>query len=211
MFAPGGPTLWELVTEGLSSTQAGYDHLAPRFDATPFRTPDAILERVAAHVAAGARPAVAVDLCCGTGAVVEHIAPLCDQVLGVDFSAGMLAVARERLAPLGARVRFVEADVRTWEPDVEADLVTCSGAFGHFEKDEHPLLLSKVSQILKKGGRFLFVTAPPPRPTSRGYWLGHAFNAVMWVRNVVVKPEFVMVYLNFPLERAVRLCADVGL
>jgi hypothetical protein len=25
----------------------------------------------------------------------------------------------------------------------------------------------------------------------------------MWVRNAVWKPEFVMVYLNFPLERAV--------
>ena len=47
MFHPRGPSFWELAKQCLSSTERGYDLLAPKFDFTPFRTPDAILEGVA--------------------------------------------------------------------------------------------------------------------------------------------------------------------
>ena len=47
MFDPEGPTLFELARQALSSTEHGYDLLAPKFDVTPFRTPDAILTRAA--------------------------------------------------------------------------------------------------------------------------------------------------------------------
>ena len=36
MFHPQGPTVWELLVQGLSSTEQGYDLLAPKFDSTPF-------------------------------------------------------------------------------------------------------------------------------------------------------------------------------
>ena len=32
MYHPHGPTVWELVAQGLSSTERGYDLLAPKFD-----------------------------------------------------------------------------------------------------------------------------------------------------------------------------------
>ena len=32
----------------------------------------------------------------------------------------------------------------------------------------------------------------------------------MRVRNALIKPEFVMFYLTFPLERAVELCGEAG-
>jgi len=44
MFHPAGPTFWELAEQCLSSTERGYDLLAPKFDFTPFRTPDEILD-----------------------------------------------------------------------------------------------------------------------------------------------------------------------
>ena len=47
MFHPQGPTFFELASQALSSTRQGYDLLAPKFDFTPFRTPDLILECVA--------------------------------------------------------------------------------------------------------------------------------------------------------------------
>ena len=40
MFHAKGPTFWELAVQALSSTEHGYDLLAPKFDYTPFRTPD---------------------------------------------------------------------------------------------------------------------------------------------------------------------------
>ena len=32
MFHPQGPTLWELAVQALSSTERGYDLLAPKFE-----------------------------------------------------------------------------------------------------------------------------------------------------------------------------------
>src|SRR5690606_27293512 len=67
MFHPGGPTFRELMRQALSSTDEGYDLLAPKFDKTPFRTPDALLEAMVPHF--GAAPVrTALDVCCGTGA-----------------------------------------------------------------------------------------------------------------------------------------------
>jgi hypothetical protein len=68
MFSPRGPSVRELAMQALSSVEGGYDLLAPKFDHTPFRTPDGMLD-----VAAGAlRPlgpfGPGLDVCCGTGA-----------------------------------------------------------------------------------------------------------------------------------------------
>lgn len=210
MFAPDGPSLLELVIEGLSSTRVGYDRLAPRFDVTPFRTPDALLEVVAAHLASGPRIGRVVDLCCGTGAALEHLAPHADALVGVDFSPGMLAVAKRRLAAHRDRLTLIEADVLAWEPDRQADLVTLFGAWGHVPGRE-PELLALVHRLLRPGGRFVFVTAPHPGPAQRAFWLGHAFNAAMRVRNALIPPPFVMLYLKFPLARALELCRAAGL
>ena len=49
MFHPNGPTFWEFAVKRLSSTQRGYDLLAPKFDYTPFRTPQGLLDSVGQH------------------------------------------------------------------------------------------------------------------------------------------------------------------
>ena len=47
MFSPQGPTARELAVQALSSVERGYDLLAPKFDRTPFRTPDVVLDATA--------------------------------------------------------------------------------------------------------------------------------------------------------------------
>jgi SAM-dependent methyltransferase len=204
MFGPDGPSFYDLVVEGLMSTREGYDHLAPRFDATPFRTPDEVLALVAAHVAKGPRPKSALDVCCGTGAAMSHLAPHCDEVTGVDFSPGMLAEAARRLAHLD-NVRFVQAELLGWQPDRAYDLVTCFGALGHFDHPVLPAFVERIRSALAPGGRFVFVTAPPPSPANPRFWLAHGFNATMRVRNRLFSPPFVMYYLTFLLPEALRL------
>jgi ubiquinone/menaquinone biosynthesis C-methylase UbiE len=92
VFTSQGPTFRELAVQALSSIEDGYDLLAPKFDHTPFRTPDRVLH-AAADTLRGLGPFDAgLDVCCGTGAGVETLLPLCrERVTGVDFSAGMLA------------------------------------------------------------------------------------------------------------------------
>src|SRR5688572_8371473 len=111
MFHPDGPSFFELARQALSSTEAGYDLLAPKFDVTPFRTPDAVIRQTLAEV--GDPVAAAIDLCCGTGAGLAALYPLCRRrLVGVDMSRGMLAEAKRRLAGHAAppELELVRAD-----------------------------------------------------------------------------------------------------
>src|SRR6188768_2493456 len=102
MFHPRGPTFGELARQALASTRSGYDMLAPKFDWTPFRTPAWLLDAVAPHLGAPGSVGSAVDLCCGTGAALPLLRPLCrERIVGADFSLGMLAEARRATSGAG--------------------------------------------------------------------------------------------------------------
>src|SRR5687768_11991788 len=95
MFTPQGPTLRELAVQALSSTMRGYDLLAPKFDLTPYRTPDRVLDAVTRAVRPLGPFDAGLDICCGTGAGMGVLGQLCrERVTGVDFSAGMLRAGR---------------------------------------------------------------------------------------------------------------------
>ena len=213
MFRPGGPTVFELARQALSSVERGYDLLAPKFDLTPFRTHDELLEAVAPLIGPPRSIDRALDLCCGTGAVMRVLQPLCrEQVVGVDFSLGMLLEARRRLESSqgGATLRFVRADALELGFDAAFDVITCFGALGHIVRRQQPRVLRGVAQALVPGGRFIFVSSAWPPPWSPRLWLSLGFNAAMAVRNAVWQPPFVMYYLNFLLPRARRLLEEHG-
>jgi ubiquinone/menaquinone biosynthesis C-methylase UbiE len=210
MFHPKGPTFLELARQALSSVEHGYDLLAPKFDYTPFRTPDAVLQAALAHVGGPADSVL--DVCCGTGAALRLLRPLCRQrLVGVDLSQGMLDEARHRLADTsGAPVELLRADALALPFHEEFDLVTSFGAFGHFLEQDEPRLVDSLHRALRPGGRFLFVTSHPPSPLRPGFWLAHAFNAAMRVRNALWRPPFVMYYLTFLAPRARALLEARG-
>ncbi|MFJ4359487.1 class I SAM-dependent methyltransferase [Streptomyces massasporeus] len=200
MFSPEGPSLRELAVQALSSVERGYDLLAPKFDHTPFRTPDAVLDAVGSALRRTGPFDAGLDLCCGTGAGVEVLERVCrEHVTGVDFSAGMLDVARERVRVRGPQVSWVRADARALPFAPAFDLVVSFGAFGHFLPRELPGLFAQVRSVLQPGGCFAFPLVAPPRPGSLGYWTLLGFDTVMRVRNALWRPEFVMYY------RAIRL------
>ncbi|WP_327292254.1 class I SAM-dependent methyltransferase [Streptomyces sp. NBC_01198] len=205
MFSPEGPTLRELAVQALSSVDRGYDLLAPTFDHTPFRTPDRFLDATAAALAPLGPFDAGLDLCCGTGAGLRALAPLCRKRLtGVDFSAGMLARARTTAVPAGGpRPRWVRADARALPFDGAFDLVVSFGAFGHFLPAERPGLFAQVRRALRPGGLFAFPIGAPPPVTSPWYWAAAGFDGAMRVRNAVWRPPFVMYYRTFPYS-AVR-------
>ncbi|MFD6919302.1 methyltransferase domain-containing protein [Streptomyces sp. NPDC059944] len=234
MFSPQGPTLRELTVQALSSVEHGYDLLAPKFDHTPFRTPDAILDAVRRALEPSRPFAAGLDLCCGTGAGMEVLRELChDRVTGVDISAGMLTTGRQRLsagtappapAPAGAvspsavpaagggspAVSWVRGDARALPFGSAFDLVVSFGAFGHFLPDELPGLFAGVHSVLRPGGRFAFPIAAPPRIGSPWYWALLGFDSVMRVRNAVLRPAFVMYYREFRLGDVRRELARAG-
>jgi SAM-dependent methyltransferase len=211
MFSPEGPTLRELAVQALSSVEHGYDLLAPKFDHTPYRTPDRVLDAVATALAPLGPFGTGLDLCCGTGAGAGALARLCRHgVTGVDFSAGMLAVARDRVRPAGVPVSWVRADARALPFAPAFDLVVSFGAFGHFLPRELPGLFAQVRSVLRPGGLFAFPLAAPPRPGSPGYWSLLGFDAAMRVRNALWRPPFVMYYRTFRLGDVRRVLTRAG-
>lgn len=206
LFHPDGPTLWELARQALSSVEDGYDLLAPRFDHTPFRTPDAIIAATldAVEPMAGVR---AMDLCTGTGAAARALAERGALVCGVDASAGMLRVAEEQSTQKRcADIEWRKADALSLPEEWNArfDLITSFGAFGHFERSDMRVLLREARRVLVDGGRFVFVTSTPPPRASLSYVVAAGFDGVMRLRNALWKPPFVMYYLQFFVEEARR-------
>jgi ubiquinone/menaquinone biosynthesis C-methylase UbiE len=213
MFHPQGPTFWELVAQALSSTEHGYDLLAPKFDHTPFCTPDAILAPAMTHLGEPGSIEAALDVCCGAGAAMWHLRRLCrHRVVGIDFSRGMLDIARRVVAtaPGSATLELVRGNVLDMPFDTAFDMAVCVGALGHILPTDQARFVRQVAKVLRPGGRFVLVTAPMPPLWSMRYWLSRGFNAVMQVRNLCLSPPFVMYYLTFLLPQAVALLRQHG-
>lgn len=215
VFHPQGPTLFELLGQALSSTREGYNKLAPKFDHTPFRTPDKVIEQTLAVLSD--RPKQTLDLCTGTGAALPFLMRCTrERVVGVDFSPGMLAIARQRVDSLKQRleaspdVEFIETDIFSLREIQAFDLVTCFGAFGHVPDEAGPRFVDMIRQSLRPGGRFLFVTAERPPLYSPRALISRGFNGAMRLRNAMFSPPFVMYYLTFMLPDIQRLLSWRG-
>src|SRR5262245_5396289 len=213
MFHAKGPTFWELTVQALSSTERGYDLLAPKFEYTPFRTPDVILDKVGEHLATLGPFARGLDICCGTGAAMKTLRPHCTrQVVGIDLSAGMLAEGRTITAdaPGTAPLQFVRGDALSMPFDGAFDVAVCFGAFGHILTQDEGRFVRQIKQVLRPGGRFVFVTAHMPPMYSLRYWVARTFNGVMRVRNFLLSPPFIMYYLTFLLPESQALLEGSG-
>ena len=204
MYHPDGPTFLELMRQALTSTERGYDLIAPKFDRTPFRTPDPVLDAmmraIADDTSAAAPIRAALDVCCGTGAAMSHLRALCkERVTGLDFSQGMLDEARRRVtaAPGDAAVELVRGDALALPFSSEFDIATCVGAFGHILPEDEERFVAGIARALRPGGRFVFATGEMPPLSAGSWWLARSFNAVMRVRNAVLRPQFIMYYLTF--------------
>lgn len=195
---PRPPSLLELAHQALSSTEHGYDLLAPNFDATPFRTPGRLLDTVREELRPRGPWDRALDLCCGTGAGLQAVGSLAHRVTGLDRSRGMLERARSVHHHEAAWVRADALEL----PFHEAfDLVVTFGALGHILPADQTRFLDGVWHSLRPGGTFCLVTTPPPPVLSFTHLAGRAFNGLMHIRNALVRPPFVMYYLTFLLPQ----------
>jgi len=150
VFSAQGPTFGELCVQALSSVERGYDLLAPKFDHTPFRTPAGVLDATTAALAELGPFADGLDVCCGTGAGMLVLEPVCERrITGVDFSAGMLAQARDAHPD----ATWVRADARALPFADGFDLAVSFGAFGHFLPRERPAVFEEkpASEAVRAG------------------------------------------------------------
>ncbi len=206
MFHKNGPTLIELIKQGLSSTQEGYDLLAPKFDFTPFRTSPIILDAVIRQLEARRKYNDALDLCTGTGAGISALLKaVSNNIVGVDWSDPMLEEARKRFSMLRHKVDLVHQDIFSLRYRDQFDLVTCFGAEGHIERHQQKDFIEVIHSSLRSGGEFAFVTSEMPSLISPALWIYLSFDLMMRVRNILIKPPFIMYYLNFLAPNVLNL------
>jgi SAM-dependent methyltransferase len=153
---------------GVAATQAFYGRWARLYDAIARRTPGVggLRERAIGRLAPDAGDVV-VDMGCGTGANLpyldEHVGPT-GRVLGVDFTPGVLAIARDRLADHDG-VGVVRGDA-TRPPVREADAVFASFVSGMLA--DPAAAVRTWASIVGPGGRLgLLDLARSTRPVGR--------------------------------------------
>jgi len=94
------------------------------------------------------------DLACGTGILCEILHKNGIQASGMDFSEGMIAIARESNPDIDYEV----ADMIRYRPEKRFDLVTCTGdALNHImDLKDVEQIFQNVYGYLNEGGYFIF-------------------------------------------------------
>jgi demethylmenaquinone methyltransferase/2-methoxy-6-polyprenyl-1,4-benzoquinol methylase len=110
-----------------------------------------------AAAAAGLRPGdVALDVCTGTGRLAAELRRVVGgrgRVIGVDFSEGMLDVARRRVAG----VDFRRGDATTLEGIDDASVDAVTVAFGLRNIPDRRAAVAAAFRVLRPGGRLVIL------------------------------------------------------
>lgn len=102
----------------------------------------------------------ALDLCTGTGKLAHELVPFVrpgGRVIGIDFSTGMLDLARK----LEPEVEFRVGDATSLsDPEGSADAITIG--FGLRNLVDRDGALREMFRLLRPGGRLVILELPPP-------------------------------------------------
>ena len=160
-----------------------FDQIAPRYDTANSLFSldrDRAWRRRAARLTRLKPGQTALDLCTGTGKLAHELVPLVrpgGRVIGIDFSPGMLELARAREPD----VEFRQGDVsRLTEANASVDAVTIG--FGLRNLVNRDAALREMRRVLRPGGRLVVLEfAPPTGPLMAAYrfYLGRVMPAVV--------------------------------
>lgn len=102
------------------------------------------------------KPQSVLDMACGTGAQVFYLLTLGYQVIGSDFSPGLLKIARNKAQKQNIAVEFIDGDMRTLQLGQFDAVITIDNAIGHLIKNDFNIAISNIYQNLKSGGIYIF-------------------------------------------------------
>lgn len=144
----------------LAEQRAYYSALAPEYLHQGLDLPGALAHRAQAELTDALdafRPAGSVlELACGPGVWTRQLLRHATGVTAVDASPEMLAIAASRV-PDGAPATFVEADLFTWEPDRQYDVVFMGFWLSHVPAERFGPFWALVAAALAPRGRVFFM------------------------------------------------------
>lgn len=95
------------------------------------------------------------ELACGPGRWTEQLVERSDSLTAVDASPEMVERARARVGD--HPVRFIQADLFTWQPDRRYDSVFFGFWLSHVPEERFDSFWALVAAALKPNGRVFFV------------------------------------------------------
>ncbi len=163
------------------------------------------------------RPLRALDLCCGTGqstaVIAHHLAPG-SEVLGLEYSLRLVAVARSRSYPTASgellRVRFRAQSVLEAFRDEEGavmadgsvDLANSCGAVGcHFDPEATRTLAAEVARVVRPGGLAAIDSgrSGTGHADLRAIFADHGFEAIHRARSCFLDPYLQVCFRKLPV------------
>lgn len=114
----------------------------------------------------------------GTGLWTERLVDSVESITVVDSSAEMIAINRARTN--SDTVRFIQADIFSWEPDQQYDFVFFGFWLSHVPPERFDVFWALVARCLAPGGRVAFVDSlHDPNSTARDQFLRQPEDTVV--------------------------------
>lgn len=100
------------------------------------------------------------DLGCGWGTFCFAVAPLCEQIVGVDYSQKSIDLCNKHLAKSNHNnIKFVCADAQDTGLERESfDVIICADLFEHLYPNVFENVLDECRRLLKKNGKLVIWT-----------------------------------------------------
>jgi len=108
-------------------------------------------------VALAAKPGAVLDIGCGGGTDSVYMAAQGWTVTSLDFVAKALEMTAARAAEQGLSVTTIEADITTWEPVGQFDLVLDHGLLHNMDPVRYPAYRERVMQSIAPGGHLVIL------------------------------------------------------
>lgn len=133
------------------NNQQAYNVWAENYDTVENKTRDLEAKALRESVLS-AKSLDILEIGCGTGKNTEYLLTKAKKLVGADFSAEMLAQAKEKIK--AENVEFRQFDLREdWNfNENQFDFITCSLALEHIENID--FVFQQVSKVLRENGLF---------------------------------------------------------
>jgi ubiquinone/menaquinone biosynthesis C-methylase UbiE len=134
------------------NNEEAYNIWAKNYDTVGNKTRDLEAEALRASVLFFESPTDVLEIGCGTGKNTEWLLTKAERVVAADFSAEMLAKAKEKISAKNVEFRQFDLRGRWGFSDNEFDLITCSLALEHIENID--FVFGQANRVLRSGGLF---------------------------------------------------------